>query len=151
MSTFLPAVFGENMMDLFDDFDRDFFRGFGRPERMLYGKNAPRMMRTDVRETEDGYELAVDLPGFRKEEIRLDLNNGYLTISTEKNLENKEEKQGKLLRQERYAGTMQRSFYVGENLTEDDVKAKYEDGVLTVCLPKKEAQKVQEKKQILIG
>ena len=148
MSTFLPAVFGENMMDLFDDFDRDFFRGFGRPEHMLYGKNAPRMMKTDVKETDEGYELAVDLPGFKKEEIRLDLNNGYLTISTEKSLENKEEKHGKMLRQERYSGTMQRSFYVGENLTEEDVKAKYEDGVLTVCLPRKEAQKVQEKKQI---
>ena len=139
------------MMDLFDDFDRDLFRGFGRPEHMLYGKNAPRMMKTDVKETDEGYELAVDLPGFKKEEIRLDLNNGYLTISTEKSLENKEEKHGKMLRQERYSGTMQRSFYVGENLTEEDVKAKYEDGVLTVCLPRKEAQKVQEKKQILIA
>ena len=151
MSSFLPAVFGENMMDLFDDFDRDFFRGFGRPERMLYGKNAARMMKTDVKETEDGYELAVDLPGMKKEEIHLDLQNGYLTISTEKNMENKDEKHGKLLRQERYTGTMQRSFYVGENITEEDVKAKYEDGVLRVDLPKKEARKVPEKKQILIG
>ena len=130
MSTFLPAVFGENMMDLFDDFDRDFFRGFGRPE---------------------GYELAVDLPGMKKDEIHLDLQNGYLTISTQKNLENKEEKNGKLLRQERYTGTMQRSFYVGDNLTEEDVQAKYEDGVLTVKLPKKEAKKDPEKKQILIA
>ena len=151
MSTFLPAVFGENMMDLFDDFDRDFFRGFGRPERMLYGKNASRMMKTDVKETEEGYELAVDLPGFKKEEIHLDLQNGYLTISTEKNLENKEEKQGRVLRQERYSGAMQRSFYVGDTLTEEDVQAKYEDGVLHVALPKKEARKVPEKKQILIG
>ena len=76
MSTFLPAVFGENMMDLFDDFDRDFFRSFGRPERMLYGKNAARMMKTDVKETQEGYELAVDLPGFKKEEIHLELQNG---------------------------------------------------------------------------
>ena len=151
MSTFLPAVFGENMMDLFDDFDRDFFRGFNRPEHMLYGKNAARMMKTDVKETDEGYELAVDLPGMKKDEIHLELQNGYLTISTEKNLENKEEKEGKLLRQERYAGTMQRSFYVGDNLTEEDVQAKYEDGVLTVKLPKKEAKKVPEKKQILIG
>ena len=149
--SFLPAVFGENMMDLFDDFDRDFFRGVARPERMLYGKNAARMMKTDVKETADGYELAVDLPGFKKEEIHLELQNGYLTISTEKNLENKEEKEGKLLRQERYAGTMQRSFYVGDSLTEEDIHAKYEDGVLRVDLPKKEARKVPEKKQILIG
>ena len=151
MSTFLPAVFGENMMDLFDDFDRDFFRGFGRPEHVLYGKNAARMMKTDVKETDEGYELAVDLPGLKKDEIHLDLQNGYLTISTQKNLENKEEKHGKLLRQERYTGTMQRSFYVGDNLKEEDVQAKYEDGVLMVKLPKKEAQKVPEKKQILIG
>ena len=151
MSTFLPAVFGENMMDLFDDFDRDFFRGFGHPERALYGKNAARMMKTDVKETDEGYELAVDLPGMKKDDITLELQNGYLTISTQKNLENKEEKQGKLLRQERYTGTMQRSFYVGDNLTEEDVQAKYEDGVLTVKLPKKEAKKVPEKKQILIG
>ena len=151
MSTFLPAVFGENMMDLFDDFDRDFFRGFGRPEHVLYGKNAARMMKTDVRETDEGYELAVDLPGMKKDDITLELQNGYLTISTQKNLENKEEKNGKLLRQERYTGTMQRSFYVGDNLTEEDVQAKYEDGVLTVKLPKKEAKKVPEKKQILIG
>ena len=151
MSTFLPAVFGENMMDLFDDFDRDFFRGFGRPEHMLYGKNASHMMKTDVKETEEGYEVDVDLPGLKKDEIHLDLQNGYLTISTEKNLENKEEKQGKILRQERYTGTMQRSFYVGDNLTEEDIHAKYEDGVLRVDLPKKEARKVPEKKQILIG
>ena len=151
MSTYLPSVFGENLMDMFDDFDRSFFRGFGQPGRTLYGKNAQHMMKTDVKETEDGYELDVDLPGFKKEEIKLELNNGYLTISTEKNLENKEEKHGKLLRQERYSGTMQRSFYVGENLTEEDVQAKYEDGVLTINLPKKEARKVPEKKQILIG
>ena len=150
MSTFLPAVFGENLMDVFNDFDRDFFRGFGRPEHMLYGKNAPRMMKTDVKETETGYELDVDLPGFKKDEIRLDLENGYLTISTEKSLENKEEKKGKVLRQERYSGTMSRSFYVGDSLTEEDIKAKYENGVLSLTIPKKEARKVPEKKQILI-
>ena len=150
MSTFLPAVFGENMMDLFDDFDRDFFRGFGRPEHMLYGKNAPRMMKTDVKETDTGYELDVDLPGFKKEEIHLDLENGYLTISTEKALENKEEKKGRVIRQERYSGTMSRSFYVGEHVTEEDIKAKYENGVLSLSFPKKEAPKAPEKKTILI-
>ena len=149
--SFLPAVFGENMMDLFDDFDRDFFRGVARPERMLYGKNAARMMKTDVKETADGYELAVDLPGFKKEEIHLELQNGYLTISTEKNLESKEEREGKQQGQERYAGTTTRSLYEGNSLTEEDIHAKYEDGVLRVDLPKKEARKVPEKKQILIG
>ena len=151
MSTYLPTVFGENLLDVFDDFDRDFFRGFGRPEHVLYGKNASRMMKTDVKETDEGYEVDVDLPGFNKDEIKLELNNGYLTISTEKSLnkENKENK-GKMLRQERYVGTMQRSFYVGGSITEEDIKAKYENGVLSLMIPKKEARKVPEKKQILI-
>ena len=125
-----------------------FARGFGRPEHVLYGKNASRLMKTDVKETDEGYEVDVDLPGFNKDEIKLDLNNGYLTISTEKSL-NKENK-GKMLRQERYVGTMQRSFYVGESITEDDIKAKFENGVLSLMIPKKEAPKVPEKKQILI-
>ena len=148
MSTYLPAVFGENLLDMFDDFDRDFMRGFGRPEHMLYGKNASRMMKTDVKETDEGYEVDVDLPGFNKDEIKLELNNGYLTISTEKSL-NKENK-GKMLRQERYVGTMQRSFYVGSSITEEDIKAKYENGVLNLKLPKKDVRKVPEKRQILI-
>ena len=148
MSTYLPAVFGENLLDMFDDFDHDFMRGFGRPEHVLYGKNASRMMKTDVKETDEGYEVDVDLPGFTKDEIKLELNNGYLTISTEKSL-NKENK-GKMLRQERYVGTMQRSFYVGSSITEEDIKAKYENGVLSLMIPKKEARKVPEKKQILI-
>jgi HSP20 family molecular chaperone IbpA len=148
MSTYLPAVFGENLLDMFDDFDRDFMRGFGRPEHVLYGKNASRMMKTDVKETDEGYEVDVDLPGFSKDEIKLELNNGYLTISTEKSL-NKENK-GKMLRQERYVGTMQRSFYVGSSITEEDIKAKYENGVLNLKLPKKDVRKVPEKRQILI-
>jgi len=151
MSTYLPTVFGENLLDVFDDFDRDFFHGFGRPEHVLYGKNAGRMMKTDVKETDEGYEVDVDLPGFNKDEIKLELNSGYLTISTEKSLnkENKEKK-GKMLRQERYVGTMQRSFYVGGSITEEDIKAKYENGVLSLTIPKKEVRKVPEKKQILI-
>ena len=149
MSTYLPTVFGENLFDVFDDFDRDFFRGFSRPEHVLYGKNASRMMKTDVKETDEGYEVDVDLPGFSKDEIKLELNNGYLTISTEKSM-NKENK-GKMLRQERYVGTMQRSFYVGGSITEEDIKAKYENGVLSLLIPKKEAKKEPEKKTILIG
>ena len=150
MSSFLPAVFGENLMDVFNDFDRNFFRGWDRPEHVLYGKNAPHMMKTDVKETDGGYELDVDLPGFTKEEIKLELENGYLTISTEKTLENKEEKKGRVLRQERYAGTMSRSFYVGSYVTEEDIKAKYENGVLSLTIPKKEAPKAPEKKAICI-
>ena len=151
MSTYLPTVFGENLMDVFDDFDRNFFRGFGNVDRALYGKHAQHMMKTDVKETDEGYEVDVDLPGFRKDEIHLELNNGYLTISTEKSLEKDEKnKQGKMLRQERYAGTMQRSFFVGEQITEEDVKATYENGVLHLIIPKKEAPKAPEKRTILI-
>ena len=150
MSMILPTVFGENLMDVFDDFDRNFFRDVHNVDRALYGKHAQHVMKTDVRETEDGYEVDVDLPGFKKDEINLELNNGYLTISAEKALEKDgENKKGKMLRQERYSGMMQRSFYVGDYVTEEDVKASYESGVLHVFVPKKEA-KLPEKKTILI-
>ena len=151
MSNYLPTVFGENLMDVFDDFDRNFFRGFGNVDHTLYGKHAQNVMKTDVKETDDGYEVDIDLPGFKKDEIHLELNNGYLTISTEKSLvKDDESKHGKMLRQERYSGMMQRSFYVGEHLTEEDIKASYESGVLHVSIPKKDAPKVPEKKVIRI-
>ena len=151
MSNYLPTLFGENLMDVFNDFDRDFFRGFRAPEHMLYGKNAPHIMKTDVRETEGGYEIDMDLPGFKKDEIALELNNGTLTVSTRKSLEKKDEdKNGKVLRQERYSGSMSRSFYVGDYITEEDVKARFEDGVLHLTVPKKDQKKVEEKKTILI-
>ena len=111
MSSYLPTIFGENLMDVFDDFDRNFFQNFGSMDRALYGKHAQNMMKTDVKETDDGYEVDIDLPGFKKDEIQLELNNGYLTISTQKALEKDEKnKKGRMLRQERYAGMMQRSF-----------------------------------------
>ena len=151
MSTYLPTVFGENLMDVFDDFDRNFFRGFGNADRALYGKHAQNMMKTDVKETEEGYEVDIDLPGFKKDEIHLELNDGYLTISTEKSLEKEDKnKKGRMLRQERYAGVMQRSFYVGDSITEEDVKASYESGVLHLVLPKKDAPRLPEKKTIQI-
>ena len=151
MSNYLPTVFGENLMDVFDDFDRNFFRGFGNVDRALYGKHAQHMMKTDVKETDEGYEVDVDLPGFKKDEIHLELNNGYLTISTEKSLEKtNESKKGKMLRQERYSGVMQRSFFVGEHMTEEDIKASYESGVLHIIVPKKNAPRVPERKTILI-
>ena len=151
MSNYLPTVFGENLMDVFDDFDRSFFRGFGNIDHTLYGKHAQHMMKTDVKELEDSYEVDVDLPGFKKDEIHLELNNGYLTISTEKTLEKDNEgKKGKMLRQERYSGVMQRSFFVGEHLTEEDIKASYDSGVLHVIIPKKDAPNAPEKKTILI-
>ena len=151
MSSYLPTIFGENLMDVFDGFDRSFFRNFGNMDRVLYGKHAQNMMKTDVKETDEGYEVDIDLPGFKKDEIQLELNNGYLTISTQKALEKDEKnKKGRMLRQERYAGTMQRSFYVGEHITEEDVKASYESGVLHLVLPKKDAPRLPEKKTIQI-
>jgi HSP20 family molecular chaperone IbpA len=107
-------------------------------------------MKTDVREHEDQYEVDIDLPGFAKEEIKLELNNGYLTINAEKNLDQNKEKHGKLIRQERYSGSMQRSFYVGEEITEEDVKASFQHGVLKLLIPKKEKKALPEKKTIAI-
>lgn len=151
MSTYLPTIFGENMMDMLDSFDRGWLRGFHDMDRALYGRHADRMMKTDIQETDDGYEIDVDLPGFKKEELKVELNGGYLTISAEKSLNKDEENaKGKLIRQERYSGAMQRSFYVGSALTEEDIHCAYENGVLKVCLPKKDARKVPEKKTILI-
>lgn len=147
---YVPSVFGgENLMDQFmDGFDDGFF---GR-KNPLYGKHAKDLMKTDVKEEDGAYELAVDLPGFKKDEIQLDLNNGYLTITANKSLDKDETtKKGKLIRQERYAGSMSRSFYVGEDVTEDEVRAKFENGVLTLTVPKKEeTKKVPEKKTIMI-
>ena len=130
----LPSIFGEN---LFDDF-------FGDPFAMmvpqgrdpLYGKHAKNLMKTDVRETADSYELDVDLPGFKKEDVSVELKNGYLTIQASKSLDKDEQKNGKYIRQERYAGTMSRSFYVGEGVKPEDLHAKYEDGILQVTVPK---------------
>jgi len=143
------SAFGE---DLFDDwFAFPDFRDLDRTERKLYGRHADRMMKTDVHEHDDHYEVDIDLPGFKKEEIGLELNNGYLIVSANKGLDKDEkDKKGKLIRQERYSGSMQRSFYVGENITEEDIKASFKHGVLNLTLPKKEKEKLPEKKQILI-
>ena len=150
MNSYLPTLFGDSLMDVFSDFDRDFFRGFDNTDRALYGKRAHNMMKTDVRETDGGYEVDVDLPGFAKDELHLDLDQGYLTISAEKAVDKNEEKNGRMLRQERYAGKLQRTFYVGDTLTEQDIHASYENGVLHLTLPKAEAKKLPEKKTILI-
>ena len=102
-------------------------------------------------EHDDHYEVDIDLPGFKKEEIGLELNNGYLIVSANKGLDKDEkDKKGKLIRQERYSGSMQRSFYVGENITEEDIKASFKHGVLNLTIPKKDKEKLPEKKQILI-
>lgn len=147
-----PSIFGENLLDDWMDFPRyTGFRDFDDIDRRLYGKNAAHVMKTDVHEKEEGYEVDIDLPGFKKDEIQLNLENGYLTVSAAKGLDKDEQdKKGKVIRRERYAGSMQRSFYVGDALTEEDVKARFEDGVLKLSIPKKDAQAVPEKKTILI-
>jgi len=144
-----PSIFGENLFD--DWFDLPDFRDLDKAERKLYGRHAERLMKTDVHEHDDHYEVDIDLPGFSKDEITIELNNGYLLVSAAKGVDKDENtKKGKLIRQERYAGAMQRSFYVGEGITEEDIKATFKHGVLSLNIPKKEKEKLPEKKQILI-
>ncbi len=144
----LPSIFGENLLDDWMEFPRFEFPDI---DRKLYGKHAAHVMKTDVQEHEDAYEIDIDLPGFKKDEIHLDLENGYLSVGATKNIDKEQKnRKGKMIRQERYTGAMQRSFYVGDNMTEEDIKAKFEDGVLRLCVPKKEAKKLPEKKAIAI-
>jgi HSP20 family protein len=141
----MPSVFGN---DIFDDF-MDF--RFPDIDKELYGKHAKHVMKTDVREKEDGYEVIIDLPGFKKDEIDVQLENGYLNISAAKGLDKDEsDKKGKYIRRERYAGSMSRSFYVGDDITEDDIHAKFENGILKLDVPKKEAKAVETKKRVAI-
>ncbi len=145
----LPSIFGENLFD--DWFDFPSLRELRNIDRRLYGRNANREMKTDVKEHEDHYEVDIDLPGFKKEEIQLSLEGGYLTVSAAKGLDkDQEDKKGTLIRQERYVGSLQRSFYVGEALEEGDIRARFENGVLSLEIPKKEEKKLPEKKTILI-
>ena len=142
----MPCIFGEN---LFNDDWMDF--GFPEVDKALYGKHASHEMKTDVKETDSGYEVDIDLPGFKKDEINVQLDNGYLSISAAKGLDKEEKnKEGKYIRKERYAGAMSRSFYVGDALTQEDIKAKYESGILRLSIPKKEAKQVEATKRIAI-
>ncbi|MCR5103727.1 MAG: Hsp20/alpha crystallin family protein [Eubacterium sp.] len=144
----LPSIFGESLLDDWMDFPK---MDFGDVDRKLYGKRAAQVMKTDVHEHDDKYELDIDLPGFKKDEIKLALENGYLSVSASKGLDKeKKDKKGRVIRQERYSGSMQRSFYVGEAVTKEDVKAKYEDGVLKLIIPKNEPEKLPEKQYIAI-
>ena len=143
------SIFGENLFDDWFGFPTE--RDFRNIEKKLYGKNAAHVMKTDVTEHDDHYEIAIDLPGFKKEDVTINLENGYLTVSAAKGVDKDEnDKHGKLIRQERYSGAMQRSFYVGETVTEEDIKAKMEHGLLTLCIPKKETPQLPEKKTITI-
>lgn len=145
----LPSIFGEN---LFDDFFHDDFAmlPMWNGRNPLYGKHAKNMMKTDVREMENTYELDVDLPGFKKDEINVELKDGYLTISAAKGLDKDEkDKEGKYIRKERYAGACSRSFYVGD-VQQKDVSAKYEDDILKVTLPKQAKKELPKSTSITI-
>ncbi len=144
----MPSIFGENLLDDFFDFGRPVRRNTNVP------MNRPvELMKTDVKETETGYELEINLPGYKKEDIQAELKDGYLTVqaTTSKNTDEKDEN-GRYIRRERYSGSCSRSFYVGEDITQEDIKAKYENGVLALSVPKKEPKQpeIPEKKYITI-
>ena len=145
----LPTVFHE---DLFDRFFGDPFemmpRGGHDP---LYGKHAKGLMKTDVRETDTTYELDIDLPGFKKDEVSVDLKDGYLTISAAKGMDKDEsDKKGKYIRQERYAGACSRTFYVGRDVRPEDIGARYEDGILRLSVPKAAQKQLPESSSVTI-
>ena len=141
----MPSIFGENLFD-------DFFDDFIRPTRIAARYSAPtaNVMRTDVKESDAGYELHIDLPGYKKENVKAELKNGYLTIGAESKQDNdQKDENGKYIRRERYYGTCSRSFYVGEDVMQEDIKAKFEDGILKVFVPKKEAKPVIEESKYI--
>lgn len=144
----LPSIFGESLFD--DMFDEAFAPFFGG-HNPLYGKRARNLMKADVRETDGAYELDIDLPGFKKEEVTLKLDQGYLTIEAAKGLDKDDkDKEGRYIRRERYSGACSRSFYVGDQITEKDISAKFEDGILKIHLPKPAQQIEQQPNRILI-
>ena len=136
----LPSIFSENLFD-------DFFNSAMFPK----AEHAKNLMNTDVREVENGYEIDMNLPGFKKDEVEIQLQDGCLTVSAAKGLDKDEEdKKGRYIRQERYAGSLSRSFYVGEDVEPQDVKAKYENGVLKLFVPKAEVKQVPAQTAIAI-
>ncbi|MGI5884697.1 MAG: Hsp20/alpha crystallin family protein [Candidatus Spyradocola sp.] len=148
----LPSVFTENLFDeMFDDMFNTMMPMMTNRRNPLYGKHSKNLMKTDVRETETAYEVDVDLPGFKKDEVQVQLENGYLTISAAKGLDREDEnKKGRYIRQERYTGQCSRSFYVGGGVRPEDVSAKFEDGILRVTLPKAAPKQLEAKNTIAI-
>ena len=142
----MPSIFGGNLFNDWMDFS---FPDF---DEKLYGKKTAAVMKTDVKEKDPGYEVSIDLPGFKKDEVKAELKDGYLTIYAAKNVNNDEkDKDGKYIRRERYSGNMSRSFYVGEEVTENDIHAKFENGILMLDIPKKEeTKKAEEKRYVTI-
>ena len=148
----MPSIFGENLFD--DDWmNFPFEQDFWGKKNPLYGKHAKNLMKTDIRDVDGNYELEIDLPGFKKENVKIELKDGYLIVNASTKSETTEEdKKTKYIRKERYAGSMSRSFYVGDNMKQEDIKAKFENGVLTLQVPKKEEiPEEQTKKFITIG
>ena len=144
----LPSLFGESLFDRFfdDSLEKEFF-GTHNP---LYGKHAKNLMKTDVKDVNDHYEVAVDLPGFQKVEVNVELENGYLTISAAKGLDkDQKDDEGHYIRQERYSGSCSRSFYVGD-IQPEDIHAKYEDGILKLTLPKADQKAIEHQNRIAI-
>lgn len=135
---YMMLVPRRNNFDLFDDFFNDAFR------------DDKYCMRTDIKEHDDSYELITDLPGFSKDDINLSIENGYLNITAKTNGNSSDEEKGKYVRRERYYGEMSRSFYIGENVEEEDVKASFKNGILSVVVPKVNNQEINRKKQIEI-
>ena len=145
----MPSIFGENLFDDWMDFP--FENEFFGKKNPLYGKHAKNMMKTDVRETDNSYEVDIDLPGFKKDEISVELKDGYLTINAAKGLDkDQKDKGGSYIRRERYAGSMTRSFFVGNGITKEEIHAKYENGILMLSVPKKAAKAVENNHYISI-
>lgn len=146
----LSRRFGENLFDeMFED-PFEWMPMFSR-HNPLYGKHAKALMKTDVREKDDSYELDIDLPGFKKDEIQAQISDGYLTIRASKGLDkDQKDDKGRYIRRERYCGECSRSFYIGDNVTEKDVSAKFEDGILKLSIPKKETKALPKPNQITI-
>ncbi|MCI5504191.1 MAG: Hsp20/alpha crystallin family protein [Eubacterium sp.] len=144
----MPSIFGES---LFDDFMDDFaFPKFSNTEKVLYGNNANNLMKTDVKETEEGYTVDMDLPGYKKDEIKIQLDKGYLTVGAAKDVSNDEkDKNGRYVRRERFSGNVRRSFYVGDKVKEEDIHPKFENGILTFHIPKENKKAVEEKKHYI--
>ena len=145
----LPSIFNDNLFDDFFDFPFYDDKADRKIQRKLYGHHAGNLMKTDIRELADGYELQMELPGYKKEEVQAALHKGYLTISAAKSAE--ETVEGKYLRRERYTGSCQRSFYVGEYLRQEDIRASFQNGILTLFVPKEDKTKTEEKKYITIA
>lgn len=143
----MPSIFGENLIDDFFDFP------FGGYHYGYHNSQKPSdLMKTDIRDEGQNYEITMNLPGVKKEDVKAELQNGYLSISaSSKSSRDEKDDKGRYIRRERYSGSCSRSFYVGEQVTQEDIRAKFEDGTLKLQIPKKEEKPaVDEKRYIAI-